>query len=123
LTLTYEVLPWTIRGFYSPVDMGGTLNIAKAGSTVPLKFEVFQGDREITNVGAVKTFTQRMTCPTTGSTDAIEKYATGKTSLRYDTTAGQFLFNWQTPKAPGSCYEVTMSTRDGSEITAYFQLK
>ncbi len=123
-TLTYEVLPWTIKGFYSPVDMQGTLNIAKAGSTVPLKFEVFKGDRELTNVGSVReTFTQKMTCPTTGPIDPIEKYATGKTSLRYDTTAGQYVFNWQTPKAPGSCYEVTMSTKDGSKITAYFQLK
>ena len=127
LSLTYRVLPWTINGFYSPVDMPGelnTVNVAKAGSTVPLKFEVFKGTTELTNIGAVKAFTQKITCPTLGSSDDIEKYASGKTVLRYDAIAGQFVFNWQTPKSPGSCYEVTMSAKDNySKITAYFRLK
>ncbi len=122
-SLSYEVLPWIIKGFYSPVDMEGTLNIAKAGSPVPLKFEVFKGQTELTNTNVVKTFTQRMTCPTTSSADPIESYSSGNTVLHYDAKAGQFVFNWKAPKAPGSCYEVTMSTKDGSKITAYFQLK
>ncbi len=101
-----------------------TVNVAKAGSTVPLKFEVFKGTTELTNTGAVKAFAQKITCPTPGSTDDIEKYASGKTALRYDATAGQFVFNWQTPKSPGSCYEVTMSAKDDhSKITAYFRLR
>ena len=31
---TYTVLPWTFRGFYQPVDMGGVWNTIKGGSTV-----------------------------------------------------------------------------------------
>ena len=45
------------------------------------------------------------------------------TSLRYDTTAGQFVYNWQTPKQPGKCYSVTMTTQDGSSLLAFFRLK
>ena len=30
---------------------------------------------------------------------------------------------WQTPKAPGACHEVTMATKDGSKITALFELR
>ena len=48
---------------------------------------------------------------------------TGGTSLRYDGTAGQFIQNWQTPKTAGSCYIVTMTTDDGSSISANFKLK
>jgi hypothetical protein len=49
----------------------------------------------------------------------------GNTVLRYDTTSGQFVFNWQTPKnKAGSCYKVTIPAKDGvSSLTAYFKLK
>jgi hypothetical protein len=49
--------------------------------------------------------------------------STGGTSLRYDSTAGQFIQNWQTPKKPGTCYTTTMTTQDGSTISANFILK
>jgi hypothetical protein len=44
------------------------------------------------------------------------------TVLRYDTTAGHFIYNWKTPKAPGKCYKVTMTMQDGSTIVADFRL-
>ena len=43
--------------------------------------------------------------------------------LRYDTSGGQFVYNWQTPKTAGKCYRVTMSANDSSSLTAYFKLK
>ena len=120
---TYTVLAWTISGFYQPVDMG-KLNIAKNGSTVPLKFEVFAGNTELTDVNFIKqTFVQKLTCGAGIATDDIENYATGGTSLRYDTTGGQFIFNWQTPKLAGNCYRVTLTTADGTPISADFKLK
>ena len=42
-TRTYTVAPWELAGFYQPVDMSGTVNVVKARSTVPLKFEIFRG--------------------------------------------------------------------------------
>jgi hypothetical protein len=120
-TRSYTVLAWTLAGFKSPVDMG-IINYAKGGSTVPLKFEVFSGSTELTSTNVVSAFTQKINCAA-GAGDAIEEYSTGNTELRYDTTGGQFIFNWKTPKAPGSCYRVTMTTQDGSSIYADFQLK
>jgi hypothetical protein len=124
---TYTVLAWTLNGFYQPVDMGtSVLNTVKAGSTVPLKFEVFAGLSELTDVAVVDTFkTQEVNCSALDTTvaDAIEVTTTGGTSLRYDTTAGQFVQNWQTPKKTGACYVVTMTTDDGTKISANFKLK
>jgi len=86
--ISYEVEAWTIKGYYGPVAMPGTNSVdtAKAGSPVPLKLEVSKGTTGLTDTSAnvVKAFTQKITCPTTGPTDAIEKYSSGKTVLRYN---------------------------------------
>jgi hypothetical protein len=131
---TYTVLGWTLKGFYSPVDYDITTptgvttvwNTVKGGSTVPLKFEVFAGSTELTDPLVVDKFTATpVKCPNgTLTTDEIEILSTGGTSLRYDGTGGQFIQNWQTPKKPGACYDVTMTTDDGTSLpVAHFQLK
>ena len=55
---------YTLSGFYSPVDMSGVFNTVKGGSTVPLKFEVFWGGDEQTDVAVVDSFKATpITCP------------------------------------------------------------
>ena len=122
---TYTVLAWNLSGFFSPVDMGGVLNTVKGGSTVPLKFELFAGSTELTSTSAITSFkTAKVSCTTgAGTEDAIEIVSTGGTSLRYDTTGGQFIQNWKTPTGAGSCYSATMTAADGSSITALFKIK
>jgi hypothetical protein len=120
---TYDVLAWTTKGFYQPVDMGGVFNTVKGGSTVPLKFELFAGDTELTATTSVKSLTYaKVNCDGSAPTDDIETVATGGTSLRYDSTGGQFIYNWKTPTGQG-CYKVTMLAQDGSTISAFFKTK
>ncbi|MFC7596373.1 PxKF domain-containing protein, partial [Terrabacter sp. GCM10028922] len=124
---TFTIGTWGLKGFYQPVDMSMTslvLNSVKGGSTVPLKFEIFSGDTELTNTSAVKSFTAKgISCSTSAVLDDIELTTTGGTSLRYDSTGGQFIQNWQTPKTVGSCIQVTMTAQDNSSLVAYFKLK
>lgn len=124
---TLTIIAWTLTGFYQPVDMpnsGIVWNSVKGGSTVPLKFEIFAGAVERTEVGSVLSFTQtKVTCDASSPTDDVEFTTTGGTSLRYDGGAGQFIQNWQTPKQPGQCYKVTMTALDGSKLFAFFKLK
>jgi hypothetical protein len=124
-TRSYTVAAWRLAGFHQPVDMGATVwNSVKGGSTVPLKFEVFAGATELVGTSAVLTFTQKqIVCGTSTVIDEIEVTTTGGTTLRYDATGGQFIQNWQTPKSPGACYVVTVTTQDGSKISANFKLK
>jgi hypothetical protein len=145
-SLSYSVVGWTLTNIYQPVDygtinnsiittttqygpitgMGSVWNTVKGGSTVPLKFEVFTkvSQTELTSTGIVQPlYTSKISCAS-GTTDEIELVATGKTELRYDTTSGQFIYNWQTPKQPGACYGVSVVTTDGSKMPiAKFQLK
>ena len=124
----YTVKAWTSNGFYQPVDMSsGTAtvwNTIKGGSTVPLKFEVFAGATELTSTSVIVQPLKAVITACAGTTtDEIELVATGATSLRYDTSGGQFIFNWQTPKVAGSCYKVTVSTTDGGSISAFFKTR
>ena len=121
---TLTIKSWTTAGFYQPVDMNGVYNTVKGGSTVPLKFELFSGTTELTDTASIKSLqSQKITCAGTALEDAIEAVATGGTSLRYDTTGGQFIYNWKTPTGAGSCYKVTVTANDGSTISALFKMK
>ncbi|WP_345710969.1 PxKF domain-containing protein [Kineococcus glutinatus] len=113
------VVPWSVKGFYEPVDMGGVLNTVKGGSTVPLKFEVFAGEREITDTALVDVSVRGVPCDGSAGSDPVEVLAAGGTALRYDAAAGRFVQNWKTPKTRGSCYAVTATAADGTAATAY----
>ena len=127
--ISYTVKPYTLNGFYQPIDMNNTVNTVKNGSTVPVKFELFKGTTELTSTSAVTSIKATpITCGSLSGVpeDAIETTATGGTSLRYDATAGQFIYNWTTPKGAsqvGRCYSLTMTAADSSTMTAYFKLK
>jgi hypothetical protein len=122
VTVSYEVLGWTTGGFYQPVDMNYVFNKVKGGSTVPLKFELFAGPTELTDTSAITSFKWGdVACDATAPNDAVEITTTGGTSLRYDSTGGQFIQNWKTPTAVG-CYSASVLAQDGSKITAYFKI-
>jgi len=123
---TLTVQAWTLKGFYQPVDMNGIWNTVKNGSTVPLKFEVFAGGTELTDVSKIKSVNSlQVQCNNNTMENAIEEVVTttGGTMLRYDTTGGQFIDNWKTPNRSDNCYRVIMTTLDGSSLTALFKLK
>lgn len=124
ISAAYTVLPYTFNGFFAPVDMGGVFNVVKGGSTAPMKFEIFAGPLELTDVAFVQSFLATpIACDPTAPLEIIETTTTGGTSLRYDFVEGQFINNWQTPKKPGFCYKATITTIDGSTLEALFKLK
>jgi len=127
-SIQYTIVVWTIKGFYQPVDMNDVVNVAKAGSTIPLKLEVFKtlSGTELTDTSIVKPLkAQRINCININdlSTDEIELTATGSTSLRYDPIEGQFIYNWKTPSQSNTCWKVILTTIDGSSIYALFRLR
>jgi len=127
-SIQYTIVAWTIKGFYQPVDNPPIVNVAKSGSTIPLKFEVFKtvSGEEITDTSIVQLLKpQKISYSSINGlqTDEIELTATGDTSLRYDPIEGQFIYNWKTPSQKDTYWKVTVYTIDGSSISALFRLK
>lgn len=134
-TLAYTVTSWTLRGFYKPVKMT-TVNRVKAGSMVPLKFRVYQGATKRTSTSVVSTFTaQKVECTTLAPLAAAVPVARDKSGFRLRYRDGAYHQNWKTPKLPKpvkvkgkkvvvpTCYQVVLTTDDGSTLSASFRLK
>jgi hypothetical protein len=145
-TLSANITSWNAQsyGFYSPVDGSVFVastgpnpvlptansttmwNSAKGGSTIPLKFNVFADTVEKTSLSDIAGFTQQQlpNCVAGDGADEIEVTITGNTSLRYDTTAKQWIQNWKTPTvSKETCYRATVKFADGSTLSAFFKLR
>jgi hypothetical protein len=114
--------PVTFGGFYAPVDMGGVVNVVKAGSTVPLKFEMFQGGVELTSLADVASFRvlTSSACTATAPTDEVEFTTLDPSGLKY--TGGVYQQNWKTPKMTG-CFRAVVTAKDGRTLSALFRLR
>ncbi|HEY3550828.1 MAG TPA: PxKF domain-containing protein [Gaiellaceae bacterium] len=151
-TTTANITAWNAagKGFYAPVGIANTIftaapagpptvfsstanvwNTVKGGQTVPLKFNVFAGSVEktgtdtFTNLATAFQAAKMTSCTNAADTDPVDYtiVATGSTTLRYDTTGGQWIYNWQTPKvSQTTCYRTYVTFADGSSLEAFFQL-
>jgi hypothetical protein len=127
---SFNIAGWRFDGPFSPVNMTPgnssvlTYNTINGGSTVPLKFNVFMGNTRLTNTNIIEQPLKVYQCGCASGQSGAPATATGGTSLRYDTSGQQFIFNWQTPNASNTCYKVTIQTKDGSESPiAYFRTR
>jgi hypothetical protein len=110
-------LPYEFTGFFQPVDMD-KLNTAKAGSAIPVKFNL-GGDRGLRVVKEGYPKVTRIGCTTSTPTDAIESTLTaGASGLTYDAATGQYTYAWKTSKSwSGGCFRFELGLDDDSSHT------
>lgn len=110
-------------GFDAPVDNAPTVNVVKAGSTVPLKFGL-GGDHGLAIFEAGYPASASRPC-TGGALDALEETAQpGSATLTYDAATDRYHYNWKTSKAwAGQCRTLVLRFVDGTEVTAEFRFK
>ncbi|HWV76166.1 MAG TPA: non-reducing end alpha-L-arabinofuranosidase family hydrolase [Isoptericola sp.] len=123
--MDYGLLPYrpglltqkkTVSGFERPIDMSGGVNEVKAGSTVPVKFDVSSHGTELTDPDVATVTVTEIGC------DTSEPLAEpGERAAAY--VDGHFQVDWKTPRTPGSCFEVAAATADGASVAAQFSLR
>lgn len=124
----YECAPYQFSGFLQPVDNLPTVNGAKAGSTIPVKWTLQDPTTGAYYSGTdsfVSLDSRQIACESGIAVDDIESVAaTGSTTVRWDASANQFVFNWKTSTAwAGQCRELVLTLDGYTPFTANFRFK
>jgi hypothetical protein len=98
---------YTFTGFLPPLENLPTLNTAKAGQTVPVKWQITDGGGYyFSDLGAVTGLWYQPT-PCAGAVENVvsEADTSGNSGLHYDSISNQFVFAWKTDKSmAGNCF-------------------
>jgi hypothetical protein len=114
---------WNFDGFFAPVSNLPALNLAKAGSAIPLKFSL-GGDHGLGIFAAGFPVSTSMACGAALGVEVEETETAGASQLRYDAASGQYHYVWKTEGAwAGSCRQLVVRLRDGTEHRANFQFR
>jgi YVTN family beta-propeller protein len=118
-----EDVVYSFSGFFRPVDNTPTLNLAKAGSAIPVKFSL-GGEKGLSIFATGYPKSQNVNCDTS-TPDAIEETVTaGSSSLSYDPIADQYVYVWKTDKAwAGTCRQLMVRLDDLTDHVANFKFK
>ncbi|HEV3478450.1 MAG TPA: PxKF domain-containing protein [Gaiellaceae bacterium] len=124
-SVTYRVV-YTFSGFRPPVNNQPTLNVAKAGSTIPVKWQLKNAaGAYVSDLNSVTSVTsETLKCPG-AATEVIEETTTATlVPLTYDTATNQFVYTWQTDKRwAGTCRRLHVALVDGLIYSADFRFK
>ena len=115
---------YPFTGFFSPVDNFPTVNSAKAGSAIPIKFSL-GGDYGLGIFAAGYPTVVRVACDTGTPADEIEETVTaGSSGLQYNPVTAQYTYVWKTTKTwARTCRHFELKLADGTSHTADFSFK
>lgn len=116
-------VPYDFSGFFQPVDNLPAVNVANAGSAIPVKFSL-NGNKGITILAAGFPTSQPFACGG-GTPDDVEETSTATTSgLSYNATTDTYTYVWKTDRAwKGTCRQLDVKLNDGTSHVANFQFK
>ena len=118
---SYTVV-YPFAGFFSPVDNLPTLNGAKAGSAIPVKFSL-GGNQGLAIFAVGYPKSQKIGCDSSAPIDPVEETVTaGSSSLSY--AGGQYHYVWKTDKAWfGTCRQLIVKLNDATVHVTNFKFK
>lgn len=123
-TLPIATPGYDFTGFLQPVDNLPALNLATAGSAIPVKFSL-GGDRGLAIFAAGYPASSPIACDASDPGSVIEETVNaGNSGLSYDAGADQYSYIWKTNKAwRGTCRMLVLNLTDGSQHLAKFRFR
>jgi len=114
---------YVFNGFFAPLSTG-IAGPFKAGSTVPLKWQLKnESGAVVGSLGSIKSIQMAYNGDCAGSPEEAPVVADspGSSGLRFDGT--QFGFNWKTPSGATGCFSVLVGLDDGTTHSQIVTLK
>jgi uncharacterized repeat protein (TIGR02543 family) len=118
---------YKFTGFLPPVDNPPVWNIAKAGQTIPVKWQVEKPDGPGDIYSVVNITGKVIMCPgdyEMMASDVIDIYDDSQVSLLQCSSDGTCQYDWKTSKDyANKCYALVLKLTDGTERKANFLFK
>jgi len=122
ITFTVSVL-YNWAGFFQPVDNYPVMNVVKAGSAVPIKFNL-GGNLGLNIFSAGYPRAMAIVGDSLSESDISETVTPGGSSLTYDGLANQYIYVWKTEKSwAGTSKQLQLKLADGTTHVANFKFK
>jgi hypothetical protein len=116
---------YNFSGLSAPVDLPTTLNVAKTGQAIPLKWRLLDAtNAPVTTLTTIGVTVANLACGV-GTQDLVEEVASGSSGLQ-NLGDGYYQFNWKSPTTyAGSCKQLRLDLGEGSsrQEIAYFSFK
>jgi len=127
LAITPQRVRYTFEGFFSPIENIPTVNKAKAGQAIPVKWRITDknGQPIYDPASFISITSYSVNCATFAGDpiNSLEESAAGSSGLQYIGN-GWWQFNWKTSTAyKGQCRTMKLTLDDKSEHTASFSFK
>lgn len=118
---TLHLNSYSFAGFLRPVENLPTVNVAKSGSAIPVKFSL-GGNHGMGIMETGYPRSQAMSCDLGAPQDAVEEtVSAGGSTLSYDSASEQYVYVWKTEKGWTGCRQLIVRLNDGTERRADFR--
>jgi hypothetical protein len=122
-TWNVGIANYTFGGFKSPVDNLPVTNLAKPGRAIPVRFDL-GGSRGPNVFAAGSPTSHQVACESSASVDTIEETVPTASHLTYSPGTGLYQLGWNTDRSwAGTCRELVLRFRDGTEARARFAFR
>ncbi|HKY24142.1 MAG TPA: PxKF domain-containing protein [Gaiella sp.] len=114
----YRVV-YGFAGLFAPIDRPNTMNVSKAGQSIPLKWRLTDADgNPVLDLDTAAVTVNGINCSLGASDDLVEEVAPGGSGLQ-NLGDGYYQINWKTPTSyAGSCKTLNLNLGEGAPRTA-----
>jgi uncharacterized repeat protein (TIGR01451 family) len=115
---------YDFAGFFPPISNEPVINNVQAGRAVPIKFSL-NGDKGLDILAPGYPQSGTIPCDLNAPVVDVEQTVTaGESSLSYDPTTDTYTYVWKTKNNwAGTCRDLNMKLKDGSEHHATFKFR